>query len=579
MVLTNEINFTINYDKFFEKYDVYYIKCLTDYSKKIPNYLRGQFKALSIFYTYGKTMYVMYNKGEVTLDELKGIVNDDTVEVALSGRFDNDDWFNSIILNLSLNSLNNFRNEKLIFNNLTGSLYLFDNSSVKTKIKAYDISFKIGKSKPYSMNVSATSFIKYNPKYPTYDLYELTNTNGLKAVLNPKDATGELFTKKKGNKNKTTSKFYDLNNLDRATVYHQIMRKFKEKFYGIIDIDFVSREYEKVIRTLKGESPKKSEEKKKAMFISIAGRIINVVSNIDISNDKKYDEHKIASILNGFITQLKQDGFEVDFNKKTTKYPLNIVINHNADYYESEFDPYKGLNRNTAVQCVTIETLESIFKSEKPSLNSYYVILKDLSIKHDLIYNKRISLDKWEDRRINTDYIFGMFADDNKSKIAYLKVKTDGSIETYYDDMTLFNMEKIEKIKTLLKEDNAEYFIMDSDDNVNIVSMTDIIVLPTEKILEEKQKNKDFKNDYMEGIFDVHSYNIDGELYYTSGTKDNIKFDIDKATHFYKVNTLGGKNLFVDLLETVAVDFVRFGNYTVLPYPFKYLREYTNLIK
>ena len=39
------------------------------------------------------------------------------------------------------------------------------------------------------------------------------------------------------------------------------------------------------------------------------------------------------------------------------------------------------------------------------------------------------------------------------------------------------------------------------------------------------------------------------------------------------------KNLVLKLIETVAVDFVRFGNYTVLPYPFKYLREYVNIIK
>ena len=39
------------------------------------------------------------------------------------------------------------------------------------------------------------------------------------------------------------------------------------------------------------------------------------------------------------------------------------------------------------------------------------------------------------------------------------------------------------------------------------------------------------------------------------------------------------RNLVMDLIGTVAVDFVKFGNYTVLPYPFKYLREYVNMIK
>lgn len=570
MVLTNEIKFKINYDKFFEKYDVYYIKCLNDYKTKISKYLKGQFKALSIFYTYGKTMYVMYNKGEVNIDELKEIVNDEGVEVGVSGQFDN------VIMNIALNSLNNFRNENLMFNNLTGSLYLFDDTSIKKTIKAYDISFKIKDDLSY-MNVSATTFIAYNSKYPTNDLYELTENHGLRAVLDP-IATGSLFRKKIGNKNKTTSKFYDLTKLDRATVYHQIMKRFKEKFDGIIDIDFVFREYKQVIRTLKAESPKKNECKKKSMFDSIKGRIINVVVNIDVSNDKRYDSSKIVKAIDAFSNQLKIDGFSIDFNKKTSKYPLNIVINHNADYYEDEYDPYKELDRTTAVQCVTIETLIDSFCGEI-KLNSYYVIMKELVIKHDLLYTHKISLDDWSYRGLTQDYIFGMFVDDNQDKLAYLKVRPDGSVETYSDKKTLFNLDRIEDLKAKLKDNKADYFLMDSNNNINTISFTDIIVLPTKKVLIEKQKNKAYKEENMEGIFDVHSYEIDGEMYYTSGIKDNIQFDIDKATHFYKVNTFNGRNLVEELLETVAVDFVRFGNYTVLPYPFKYLREYVNLIK
>ena len=60
-----------------------------------------------------------------------------------------------------------------------------------------------------------------------------------------------------------------------------------------------------------------------------------------------------------------------------SKYPLNIVINHNADYYEDDYDPYKELDRATAVQCVTIETLIDSFCGEI-KLNSYYVIMKEL---------------------------------------------------------------------------------------------------------------------------------------------------------------------------------------------------------
>lgn len=572
MVLTNEIDFNINYDKFFEMYDVYYIST-TEFNTKLPKFLRKDFKALSIFYTYGKSMYVMYKKGEVSLDDLKSIIDDENVQIGLSGQYDN------VILNIALNSLGNFKNEKLTFNNLTGSLYLFDDSSTKRAIKAYDISYSVGKNKPYYMNVAVTSFMKYDPKYPSFDIYELTNKGGLRAVLNAKDATGDLYVKKKGNKNKTTAKFYDLNDtLDKSTIYHMIMKEFKKKFGGLVDIDFVVREPKTVIKTLKAESTKKSEENKKAMFKSINGRIINIVSNVDLTNDDKYDSSKIVEAMDKFIYQLKSDGFKVEFNKKISKYPLNIVVNHNAEYYGDNYDPYKELDRSTAVQCVTIETLIDMFTG-KTSLNSYYVVMKDLAIKNDLLYTHKISLDDWSKRELKEEYIFGMFVDDKEERIAYLKVKTDGSIETYFEEKTLFNLEQIEEIKKKLKENKADYFLMDSSNHINTIASTNIIVLPTEKILEKKQKNKSFKEEFMEGMFDVHSYEIDGDIYYTSGIKSNIKFDIDKATHFYKINAFNGRNIVVDLIETVAVDFVRFGNYTVLPYPFKYLREYVKLLK
>ncbi len=577
MVLTNEIKFNVNYDKFFEMYDVYYIST-SEYKTKLPNFLRKNFKALSIFYTYGKTMYVMYKKGEVSLEDLKIIINDDCVQIGTSGPYDN------VILNIALNSLGNFKNEKLAFNNLTGSLYLFDASSTKKTIKAYDISFVVGKNKPYYMNVSVTSFMKYDPKYPSYDLYELTNKGGLKAVLNSKDATGDLYVKKKGGKKKTTSKFYDLSKtLDRATIYHMIMKEFKKKFEGLIDIDFVSYEPIQKYKTLKALSTKKTNERKKALYESINGRVLNVVSNIDLENDKNHEASYYENNIDVFVSKLLKDGFKVDRDKKTSKYPLNIVINHEKDYYdEDDYDPYKDLDRNTAVQCVTIETLIHSFTPDnfgKLHLSSYYVVLKELVIKNDLKYTHRISLDDWVKRELKEDYIFGMFADDKEDKIAYLKVKPDGSIETYYDKKSLFNLDEIERIKLALENDKAKYFIMDSTGHINTISPTEIIVLPTEKVLEEKKKTKDYKEEFMEGIFDIHTYDIEGELYYTSGVKDNIQSNIDKATHFYKVNTYNGRNIFIDLVKTVGVDFVRYGNYTVLPYPFKYLREYVNLIK
>ena len=45
-----------------------------------------------------------------------------------------------------------------------------------------------------------------------------------------------------------------------------------------------------------------------------------------------------------------------------------------------------------------------------------------------------------------------------------------------------------------------------------------------------------------------------------------------------KVDVKNGENIFVDLLNTLSVSFVKYNSFTVLPYPLKYLNEYINMI-
>jgi hypothetical protein len=89
------------------------------------------------------------------------------------------------------------------------------------------------------------------------------------------------------------------------------------------------------------------------------------------------------------------------------------------------------------------------------------------------------------------------------------------------------------------------------------------------------------KKDSLNTLFDA-SLNIkyfgetDSEAYYFVGDRrENVQFSIKEACHLRKVVAVdGSKLIFKELLPTMNVDFVRTGQSTVVPFPFKYLREY-----
>lgn len=62
--------------------------------------------------------------------------------------------------------------------------------------------------------------------------------------------------------------------------------------------------------------------------------------------------------------------------------------------------------------------------------------------------------------------------------------------------------------------------------------------------------------------------------YFVGEKKQGMKRSIKSACHLRKIKAAEGSNLiFRDLLPTMDVDFVRTGQSTVIPFPFKYLRE------
>ncbi|MEH2168213.1 MAG: hypothetical protein V7K41_16480 [Nostoc sp.] len=90
-------------------------------------------------------------------------------------------------------------------------------------------------------------------------------------------------------------------------------------------------------------------------------------------------------------------------------------------------------------------------------------------------------------------------------------------------------------------------------------------------------------NQSKEDLFDA-SLNIKyfGETekeahYFVGDRKEKVQFSFKDACHLRKIVAVDdSKLIFRQLLETMDVDFVRTGQSTVIPFPFKYIREYKN---
>ena len=72
----------------------------------------------------------------------------------------------------------------------------------------------------------------------------------------------------------------------------------------------------------------------------------------------------------------------------------------------------------------------------------------------------------------------------------------------------------------------------------------------------------------------------DEAFYLVGDRRENVQFSFTNACHLRKiVAAKGSKLVFKEILQTMDVDFVRTGQSTVLPFPFKYIREYIKFTK
>ena len=208
-------------------------------------------------------------------------------------------------------------------------------------------------------------------------------------------------------------------------------------------------------------------------------------------------------------------------------------------------------------------------------------ILKEILIKEDIIKRGYSSLDIWAERGYKDDWFFGL---ENEGKQFFAVVRPNGQIEFEEKKPMLsgFNNPDLYKLSSILggSDGKGKMIVADSNGNIMLISRTNKFMLPNEDIMnvDKLSRSKEFKNDYLVGVVDACMYHFDNCSFYSVGNIGyGMQSGIAKANRLYKAEVIEGHDVLKDFMSLMAVTFVRYNEFTVIPYPFKYLREYIEI--
>lgn len=253
--------------------------------------------------------------------------------------------------------------------------------------------------------------------------------------------------------------------------------------------------------------------------------------------------------------------------------------------YKSGGDPY-GTIKDAAVQHLTID---GRFKNKKAQISS---ILNEMLIKHD-IENGKITLYDWNKICLKKDVIFGIkYRVDEELRediFCFMTVHPDGSFHFKVNDPSdIFDFNIFTKCQIIFSgSEDICGIVVDENEQINVIKKTDWMTIPEiEKIWDEFKQDRvhEFRSasgreEFLEGCLDIKMFEKDGGCYYFVGTIGlGMQAKIAHAVNIRKIEPYDGAPLFFEpLLPLMNTTFVHNQRLTVVPFPFKYLREWAKI--
>lgn len=581
----NKLICELKYDKINENYDFCKVTTTKNYFKfgasilDLP--LMGQ-DVCSVCFLGGNSFYVMLKHNDfghsTFIEALKKANESENIVYSFIA---SSVVPKHICIQLLLNNMCNFTIDSLRFNNISGHLYCVNPNWIKrgreNKIKKI-ISVEIKIKSDMWIDLSVRTFVPANSlnTKKSSPLYVLSLRNTLRRKL--RDDKGEYYIMGSTRK-KSSVDFLNFSGSDnflasKMGLLSYIIEKFNDFYLGIARIDFEQLESLSVVE-YKTKIKKLNEENVQMILKSSNIKIVDTIGN----EDSKRFCTEISQIL------FNEYGIKSTAGKRIDKESFNIRIVHSIEYYEKEKakDRYR-LFSNESVQHIVYENFKNIPDAVIDS------IIHQLIIKRDLIDGK-ISLFDWSSLKLDGTLSFGMQFGTKNSIYCFMDIEPDGTFKVSEQKFSLFEYTQYSDCISIFEDESndkskIEGIIKDANGNINIIKNTGLYTLPEICDLKEellngntKLRNKEMRDKLLWSILDIKMFKDDNKYFYFVGTAgDGMQSSVKKSAIIREIELYNGSNLlFEKILPLMNVTFVRNGQLTVLPFPFKYLREYARI--
>jgi hypothetical protein len=614
--IINQITVKVDRAELLKIYDIFRIDSqVKNPSKKNPYFPNGakmvdapfeNSNVLSVVFEGGKTFYVLLKHNENNFRQLNGeLVKYDGGNNIIS-KDERDTGFKQVpehvIAQLLLNSLGTYETDELRFNNITGHFYCYDASWIK-RFKGEDapvsqipcLELKITKDLvlKWSIQTFSSAILRKEiefkaKKFEEYPQYILSRNQTLRRK--PKDSKDVGFIARQTKKDKNEITFLDIRGIEyykqcKLGVITNVLKKFNEKCGKFVEVQFLSIPN---LRELVVE-PKLSEKTKALIGELIKKQPIRIVDAIGDSYSSDFVDDLQSALKERFSVQ-------ATVIKHPKKGCLNLRIIHDKDTYDGGNDPHNDKFEGCVIQHLTYENFKTNVTS---AINT---VAEELLIKND-IQGRSISLVDWKEYNFSDDWTFGLrIMDDKTPRFFFMTIHPDGTFDFEELELDLFNMNKFNDCMEIFDndEDGIVCGTIQHGESINIIQETDLRTLPDMfevesqlkrykqevSVAENKRSVKgvrstQYKNQLLGSCLDIKCYQKDGCQYYYSGVSGyGLNSTIQCAANIRMVVPYKESELFFEqLLPLMSVTFVRNGQLTVVPFPFKYLREYITTMK
>ena len=592
---TNRLDIKIEYEMLSNEFDFFKIETSDDYIKSgafildVPE-MNKDIK--SICFKSGKCFYALMNKNNENFYKIKRIIDSsDLSDVLTIKEVSIKDLKESVIIQLLINALGTYKNDFLKANNLTGHFYVFNPDwSIRGKYKNDDIikqviCMEISISDGFVQlpvrtftNTKLKSLITFKKKrFEEYPKYVYGANNTLRRKIQEDDS--ESFILRQLDNKKSDIAFLDISDIrsfeaSKAGMLHKVIKLFNERYNGLAHIDLTTEE---LLEGLDYNNERKKQENKiiTERFEDISIKIIDEVGS-DVS--ARFCENIKQLIFDTYNESIKHT---ISIGKYADKEAINIAIIHNKQYYIDEEDAYNK-SHNGVVQHITLEDFSDSAKYAIKTVINEALIKKDLD-------SGKISLFPWKELGYKENVSFGtMIKDDDLSeRYFFMKIRPDGTFDFKEQELNLFEMTEYYDLVDIYETDNSSEsikgIIKDDKGNINIIRDTGWFTLPeidliATELLENNNKlrGKEARDKYLSSVLDLKIFKRDETVYYFSGVIGNgMRAKVENSSNIRSIEAYKDSEIILDdFLPLLDTTFVRNGQLTVLPYPFKYLREY-----